>query len=398
MFNRFPRGLLILFLLIAALAAGFGVTVEQRFGEQLASVSADPPERDPQGRKVYILMVDSLSVSNADEMPAFSRIGEQGFRMEVQPCFDNFTTACVREMLTGRRVFSLFAVLENLQVTRPGVGDNIMADAKRAGMSTALLSWGDLRGWSKLVDTDHRFKKGQRDEEAEIGLRVAAEHDLVFHHWIWHDIASHHHAKKKGPKYAESLQRTDDLIATIAAGLPPGMDLIVTGDHGHASDGRHVQGMDVPTVLVARSSNLKPMAVDERIPITAVRFIIGAITGVGSHASQVRPEWRGWLSDSVGPELRSLGSGQDASDGQSKLPWGPSVVVAALVLVGSWALGWKVGLAMAAWMAVAGFFFPAWLEFSHVRGFRKPIMVIAWSVPVLAGLTALFRTRSLASG
>ncbi len=378
------------------LAGVYGVSVEQRFGEQLATVKTEPPPRDPEGRKLYILMVDSLTIENAKAMPSFSALGENGFRTEIQPCFDNFTTACVREMLTGRRVFSLFAVLENFQVTRPGIGDNLMEDARNAGLSTALLSWGDLRGWSKRVDTDHRFKTGQRDKEAEIGLKVAAEHDIVFHHWIWHDVTSHHHAKKRSETYAKSLVETNALIEAIARGLPDDMDLIVTGDHGHTADGRHVQGMDVPTVMVARSPNLKPIEVPGRTPITALRFLMGAITGLGSHASQVKPEWNNWLSDTVGPDLRNLGHGHVASADSANFPSGPMIAAALLGLIACISFGWKVGLTVCIWMGIAGFMFPDWLAFSQGRGLKKIIHRVAWSIPLLGALIAFVRTRSLA--
>jgi hypothetical protein len=394
--SALPRnGLVRLFFLIVLLALGFGVAVEQQFGEQLAKVNTTPPPRDPEGRKLYILMVDSLSVEDAARMPHFTGVGEQGFRMEMQPCFDNFTTACVREMLTGRRMFSLFSVLENLQVTRPGVGENLIADAKQAGLSTALLSWGDLRAWSNLVDTNIRLKGKQRNQEAEIGLKAANSHDLVFHHWIWHDVASHHHAKKNGPKYAESLERTDELIQAIAAGLPEDMDLIVTGDHGHAPDGRHVQGMDVPTVLVARTPNLKTMTAKGRPPITASRYVMGAITGVGSHASQVETPWRSWLSTDIGSDLRNIGTERTSSTSSSLFPKGPVIAVTLLALVSLGAMGWKIGAAVFLWMLFAGFYFPDWLEFSHVRGFRKPIMALAWCFPILGAIWGAVRGKNL---
>ena len=395
MFRQSQRHVLLLVLLSAIFTALFAVAVEQRFGEQLASVEAEPVPRDPTGRRLYILMVDSLTIDNAKRMPAFESLTENGFKMEIQPCFDNFTSACVREMLTGRRVFSLFSVLENLQITRPGVGENLMTDAQNAQMSTALLSWGDLRGWTKKVDTDHRFQKGDRAKEAEIGLRVATSHDLVYHHWIWHDVASHHHAKKNGPKYAESLDRTDELIAAIAHGLPEDMDLLVTGDHGHAADGRHVQGMDVPTVMVARSPNLKPILVSGRPPITSLRFIMGAITGLGSNTMQARTEWNEWLSDSVGSGIRNAAT--NLSD-QNRSGDHPTVLFAVAVLLGviaSVAFGWRVGIGICVWMGFAGFFFPDWLTFSQNRGFKKIVHGLAWSFPIVGALIAFARTRTL---
>jgi len=378
-------GSLLLLALTVLCTLGFAVAVERQFGEHLAEVREPPPPRDPAGRRLYILMIDSLAEGDLSRMPRFEALGEQGFRMTIESCFDNFTTACVREMLTGRRSFSLFSALENFEVTQPGVGENLISDARDAGLDTAMLSWGDLKSWSRMVDTHRRFKDGDEDREAAIGLRIAAKHDLVFHHWIWHDVASHHYAKKNGEKYAESLRETDALIGAIADGLPPDMDLLVTGDHGHAPDGRHVQGMDLPTLLAARSPNLARMEAEGRPPSAAVRYVAGAVLGIGSHASWVEEAWRGWAAPQLGEALRGVGSGRETVDAEARFPTGPVAVALLLAVVAAGAMDWRAALALLAWAAAAGFVYPEWLEFSDNQGYRKPFLRLAWCPP-LAGV------------
>ncbi len=396
---RSRLGLLLLLLLHVAGLVAMGLAAEHQLGEKLAEVDVPAPPRDPAGRRLYILMVDSLTIDDPKQMPHFTEIGRAGFSMDIEPCFDNFTTACVREMLTGRRAFSLFSVLENFEVTQPGVGPNLFSDARAAGMTTAMLSWGDLRSWSKLVDTDRRFANDEKGDEARIGLELAASHDLVFHHWIWHDVASHHRAqaKAKEKRMSESLAQTDALVAEIAAGLPEDMDLIVTGDHGHAPDGRHVQGMDVPTTLVARSPNLVSMKAAGRPPSAAVRTVAGAVVGLASPASWVDEDWRSWLAPTIGPQQRAVGESR-AAEVETGFPAGPLAVAAGVALLAMAVLGWKGGLAVMLWAALAGLAYPEWLEFSLSRGFRSPILVAALMLPLGGALLGGLRGRRAGLG
>jgi len=398
MVDENPRfGVLLLLLLTLACAAGFALAVERQFAERLDAVSAPSPPRDAAGRRLYILMIDSLTPEDGTRMPRFQALGEAGFQVILQPCFDNFTTACVREMLTGRRSFSLFSALENFDVTRPGVGENLISDARDAGLKTALVSHGDLKSWTSLVDTDRRLDEdeGEDQREATIGLGIAAEHDLVFHHWIWHDVASHHYAKKKkGKKYTRSLQRTNALIADIADGLPPDMDLIVTGDHGHADDGRHIQGMDIPTVLVARSPNLTPMAVEGPTPIASVRYVAGAILGIGNQRTWVEEGWRGWAAPVIGEALRGVGAGREGAEASARFPTGPVIAALLVALVAAGALGWRAGAVVLTWAAITGFLYPDWLEFSINQGYRKPFMQLAWGFPLVGAALGWRRERA----
>jgi hypothetical protein len=213
----------------------------------------------------------------------------------------------VREALTGRSRESVFSVLEDFKVLAPDVGANLVSDAKAAGMRTALVSAGNLRSWTDRVDDDIRVDKGERGAEIDIALDAARDHDLVIHHWIWLDIASHHKRTRKD-RYEKALSETSDFLAALEAGLPSDMDLIVTGDHGHNSGRTAHRGPR--RADLRRGADGQPAIVhpDERMPVTGVRFLAGAATGLASPSMRVEPRFREWLSDAVGEGLRTVGT------------------------------------------------------------------------------------------
>ena len=304
------------YLLAAALAAGllFGVAVERALGDRLWVVDTPAPPRDPSGRRLYLLIIDSLAAENIEHLPSLRALADEGFSAVMDPCADAFTAPCVREALTGRPVFSLLSMLENFGVTRPDPGPNLLADARRAGLRAAFVSDGDLETWRGLADTDLQAREPFDPRQVELGLQAAREHDLVIHHWVWHDVETHH-ARRGSERYLASLARTDKVIHKLLRGLPRGVDLMVMGDHGHTSDGRHVQGLDVPTRVVVSSPNLQPLRPDGRVPLTAARFLAGAVTGLASPAARVEPAWRAWLAPRVGDALRDAGRPQPMDQG-----------------------------------------------------------------------------------
>jgi hypothetical protein len=256
-------------------------------------------QRDPSGRRLYLLIIDSLALSDLAHLPALRALGDEGFAATVQPCTDNFTTSCVKEALTGRSRESLFSLLENFNVLAPPVGTNLIEDARAQGLRTALLSAGNLGSWSQRVDADIRVDAEGQPLERKLALATAPDFDVVVHHWIWLDVASHH-SLTRPKRYRDAQADTNALVAALAAGLPADMDLIVTGDHGHAADGRHVEGLDTPTHVVARSPNLRAVRPTERIPIAAVRTLAGVVTGLWDSQMQVPPDAAGWVAAGVG--------------------------------------------------------------------------------------------------
>ncbi len=365
--------------------------VEDHLGSRLHYAQPEPAQQDTRGRDLYILIVDSLSFDDFDQMTALVKLGGEGFVADVQPCVDNFTSACVREAFTGRPSFSLFSALENFKVIGKGVGENLIGDAREAGLRTAFISHGDLRTWSKQVDEDIRPDEEDHAGELSVGLEAAKNHDLIVHHWIWHDVTTHH-ARPGDERYQGSLARTNRLIAGLARGLPEEMDLIVTGDHGHAPDGRHVQGMDTPTRIVVRSPNVQPIKMEGRIPIAAIRYLAGGVIGIGSTAAQSAPSWEPWLSPDLGASVRL--SSQGVEHVEPGIPWWSVLATTMLSVLAALGFGWQGALAVLAIAAGLGASYPTWLELTQQRLPMGKFHRYLWVVPVFASAVGLLRWRS----
>ena len=84
-------------------------TLDSAPGDDTPSATAALAPRDASGRRLYLLIIDSLALSDLDHLPALRALGDGNFAATVQPCTDNFTTSCVKEALTGWSRESLFS-------------------------------------------------------------------------------------------------------------------------------------------------------------------------------------------------------------------------------------------------------------------------------------------------
>jgi hypothetical protein len=395
--KRLLRSLPILLLAVVAAVLGYGVALDRAGGavEKAEAPGATVP-RDPTGHPLYLVFVDSLARSDVDAIPALVSLSERSFTATIQPCIDNFTTSCVREALTGRSRASVFSMLEDFKVLAPEVGANLVSDAKAAGMRTALVSAGNLRSWTSRVDSDIRVDRGERRAEIELALEAARNHDLVIHHWIWLDIASHHR-RTRPERYEKVLAETSEFLAQLEAGLPAGMDLIVTGDHGHDKDGRHIEGLDVPTFVAARTNNLRVVHPDERLPVTGLRFLAGAATGLASPSMRVEPRYREWLADHVGEGLRTVGTDIEERP-PSRTAWGLIAAAVVLAVIATTALPLPIGPAALLWAAVLGVTFQRWLELVSQRGNTQDLRPYTWLIPAAMIAVAWVRRRDPLAG
>ena len=391
------RSLPILLLAVVAAVLGYGVALDRAGGAVEPSATSDEPvPRDPLGHRLYFVIVDSLARSDVDAIPALVSLAERSFTATIQPCIDNFTTSCVREALTGRSRASVFSMLEDFSVITPPVGANLVSDAKAAGMRTALVSAGNLRSWTSRVDADLRVDRGERTNEIDIALEAARGHDLVIHHWIWLDIASHHR-RTRPDRYERALAETSAFLAQLEAGLPADMDLIVTGDHGHDAGGRHIEGLDVPTFVAARTANLRVVHPEERLPVTGLRFLAGAATGLASPSMRVEPRYREWLADGVGEALRTVGT--DLEDrASSGIAWGLVAAAGILAAIAMTALPLPVGPAAIVWAAILGITFEQWLHLVSQRGSTQDLRPYTWLIPATMIAVTTLRRRDPLGG
>ena len=373
-----------------ALALLLGMAVEFNRGNP-PSTTEPVQVDDASGRRLLLFIIDSLSIPNFESMPNLKAFAEGGFYAPVEPCLERITYVCVKETLTGRTAFTLFGLFQNFGVGTTDPGDNLLRDAKAAGRTVAMVTAGDLKPFKGDADTRDVFKKGPSTKEERTAKERAQDADVLLYHWIWHDTAAHHH-RVGTKKYKRSVKRADKLVADILEWLPEDMDLIVAGDHGHGPDGRHVQGMDIPTVVIAKSPNIAPAVLTERIPISAIRYLSGAVTGLYSDQIDWQPEWVDWLTDRVGPDAKAL----VASGSSRAAPGMPfaAVAVCLLILANATAGGrrwWLAGIAAMA--AVMGAGFEAWMAVYHFAGpYPRMHTVLHW-VPLAAAALGFIAMR-----
>jgi hypothetical protein len=349
---------------------------------------------DPAGRRLMLLVVDSLSVPNFKKMPALQALAADGFSAQIEPCLERITYVCVKESLTGRTAFTLFGLFQNFGVGATDPGDNLLRDARAAGKQVAMVSAGDLKPFHGDIDANKVYKKGpsEREEKRVIALMETA--DVLVYHYIWHDTEVHH-TTVGSKRYKKSVRRTNKLIERMAEALPEDMDLIVYGDHGHAKDGRHVQGLDIPSMVVAVSPNIAKLKLPAEpiVPISAVRFLSGASSGLVSDRVDWSPAWESWLGPELSEQTRSLVRSGSAPTGIS-YPLGATVVCVLSVLLASGAgrRWWAVALATVG--IAMGIGFEAWMAWIHFpKGLPRINTVLYW-VPVAGALLGLAIGRS----
>lgn len=386
MLKRLWLGLFLCVLLGVAIEANRGTPA--RSGEPIAV-------QDESGRRLMLLIIDSMSIPNFKKMPALQALAKDGFTAEIEPCLERITYVCVKESLTGRTAFTLFGLFQNFGVGATDPGTNLLREAQAAGKRVAMISAGDLKPFHGDIDDNKVYKKGPSEREEQRVIERMQDADVLVYHYIWHDTEAHH-TKVGTKRYKKSVRRINKLVERMVEALPEDMDIIVYGDHGHAKDGRHVQGLDIPTVVVAKSPNITPMTVktDPRVPISAIRFLSGAVTGMLSDRIDWAPEWESWLGPSVSEETRALVRSGSAPTGIT-FPLAATVVCLISVLVGTgvglkwWApalaaIGVGMGMGFEAWMA--------WIHFP--KGLPRIHTVLYWG-PAAGALIGLLAARSV---
>ena len=103
------------------LAFVLGIAVEFNRGNP-PRTEAPIQVEDESGRRLLLLIIDTLSIPNYQAMPALQGLAKDGFYADVEPCLERITYVCVKESLTGRTAFTLFGLFQNFGVgaTDPG--------------------------------------------------------------------------------------------------------------------------------------------------------------------------------------------------------------------------------------------------------------------------------------
>ncbi len=368
----------------ALLVVLLAVVVESGFKSEADSISGVPAAQDPGGRRLMLVILDSLTPEDAEEMVAMRVLRKRSFAATVEPCLDRLTKMCIDEVLTGRQFFSLFGLLRNLGPLDTGLGPNLLRDVRAAGKSVAMVTAGDLKTYDAEVDDQAVFKGGYTTAEMRTLLGFAESHDLVIYHYRWHDSKSHRH-RVGSRRYKRSLRTMNRALASLKTSLPSDMDLMVLGDHGHTLDGRHLQGLDVPTVMVVRSPRVKTLKIDGRIPLTSARYLAGAVMGLHSPDSRWDPGWTTWLTSQVSDAHRA--AVLNHSDRRTERGIGLTIVIPLLAFIGL--AGWVGGGWAALAVALIGLSMGVGLEdfvqrVHNAKGSIPRLQHVSW-IPLLAG-------------
>ena len=235
------------------------------------------PVSDAPKRKLLVLVVDALNpeVVDSGRLRFLRPLLDTGFRAEVEPCIDRLTIPCLRDAFTGVSSFGLFGAFDNLVAAREVHASNLFRDLAETGRRAVGVSHGELDQFGPWLELHYTGK----DELQAVGAAVRAGVDLVVYHYVWLDLVTHR-AAFGSPPYDEAMEALDAVGSQLLDGLPPSYDFAVVGDHGHDEVGRHIQGLDVPTVFLSNSTALRSGGPDDRIPITTYRYLFGASLGL----------------------------------------------------------------------------------------------------------------------
>jgi len=377
----------------ALLVVLLAVVVESGFRSQADSVSGVAALQDADGRRLMLVILDSLSPEDAEAMPQMRTMMRTGWSSEVEPCLDRLTKMCIDEALTGRQYFSLFGLLRNLGPLQSGLGPNLLRDARAAGRSVAMVTAGDLTSYDGDVDAQEIFKGGYSAPEMASLLDFAQSHDLVVYHYRWHDSISHR-SRVGSKRYKRSLREMNGALGRLKRGLPADMDLMVLGDHGHTKDGRHLQGLDVPTVMAVRSPRVNSLQLQGRVPLTAARLLAGSIMGLHSPDSRWQPGWSEWMSPRVSADIRGAVTQKAPAPEAKGVGFLLPVVLLGFVVLAAWVAGPWVALGVATVGVLMGLGLEDLVAKVHnPKGGMPRFQEVSWIPIVAGGLIGLLARR-----
>jgi len=324
---------------------GFALLVLGLYGAFLAAVQAKfsgPPPAEVPGEqlakpstKVFVAFIDSLRPEDVPHLPFMRSLADTGFSAVIEPCADRLTRPCLKEAYTGRSSFGLLGAYRNLVADDGSLGSNVFEDLKVHGLRSAVVHHGEMDAYATAFTAEHL---DERDEIEVLKGWVQDGFDLVVYNNSEFDAASHK-TRVGTPKYLQALADLNAKLAEVMAVLPPEYEVIVFGDHGHTDKGRHIQGLDVPTVYVSSGTTFGRQPVAERLPIIAYRYLIGAKFGILPPADYEGPDLASHLAPDS--ELGRAAAGRRYAPEREIIPlpdWAwipPFALLALLMLVAS---------------------------------------------------------------
>lgn len=272
--------------------AGFwmmdGITVYRPPASAVAASAAVP--RKPDGR-VFILVIDSLryeTATSGEYMPYLAKLRARAVWAEVKASYNAVTVPCLRAAFTGRDEVSVLSFVQNFLHGDAAI-ESFFSQIGALGYRTAAFSTGAYDQFGPAIDPKFTsslvmHSVGVEDFEDAMVLRGLAlfhkkQQDIVIVHVSYSDYAGHKfHVGTPG--YRADFGRMDRLVERADKSIGGDDTLIVMGDHGHALDGSHTLGQDVPTFALWRGPRFKRGFDLGRIDITSHRWFLSEILGV----------------------------------------------------------------------------------------------------------------------
>ena len=307
--------------------------------------------------RAFVLLLDSLryqTVTNAAIMPRSVALRGTAVTARVTPTRDAITVPSIRAAFSGRDSTSLLGFVRNFVKRSTGM-ESIFTQLAAQGRHAAVFSDGAFDQFG-----EHVFESFENEEDAPDEWRAqnaaldhalqlfrAGKHDLVVVHVTYTDHTAHE-LGIADPEYRKRFGRVDEMVARVAAAIPPGDTFVLLGDHGHDAAGRHALGLDVPTFALYRGPRERAGVDLGTISIRDHRYLMGYALGLdlpadysaGRHPQALVPTAAGALPAEYARSARV----QDGAD--SGIPRGERVSLHALVVY--------LGVLFAVWLGSPG--------------------------------------------
>lgn len=269
-------------LMLAIVAVGFWSMDELTKPAEVGDVVVEPvPLEEFHGgsRRVFLLILDSLPwrvATDPERMPNLVELMERSAVGKMETVHDAVSVPAMRAAFTGRDRVAVFGFVKNLWHGEEGF-ESIFTQTTEAGLSSLVYSDGTFRQFGKALPDQRDIGHGLEEELANIEegrqAYVDGEYDVVVMHVLFTDTIGHL-VGVHSDKYREEYAIADDLVKSIGESIPEEDTFIVMGDHGHDDLGRHLPGMDVPTIAVMRGPGFAPGARLDDLHIQDLRYLL----------------------------------------------------------------------------------------------------------------------------
>lgn len=386
---------------------------------QAGKVSAVPVEQVRPVERTVLVFIDSLSrevATNAEIMPTLGHLAREGVSFDVEPCRDQLTYLCLRAAFTGHDDSSLLAVSDNFRPNREGPPDSLLSAVSDQGKRIAVIGASDFHPYRRWLASERELsKQAESVENVSAQLRDALQSNpqIIVVALASGDMIAHAHGTQS-KQYAAAFRRIDATVAAVAAIAGVQSNLVVFGDHGHDTSGRHLPGTEAKTWAVYVGPAFR-QGVKSSIDITDHRAVLGTLLGVPTE-----PVYRGlalssvfdagWVARTFSRGLPNLQAPRDEEHGSSSSRLWVAVLVAGFALLGAKILAWDrfgawpLGLtAFAVTIAAASGFGYDWIRnLVHDHG-DSPERAVCLSLPIalgasLAAVARVSRLRALGLG